>query len=132
MTTSLLGVILNDVNPEKTELDELLLHDINLGYLDPTKLQPHSSIAFHKESNEFFHPWSIQSIGEQYGYGKLEDVIPLHDYLTLPANLVNGLISGIIKGKERRIKETTPPDSKGGISKEEKEAMAFLAKMGKT
>lgn len=107
------------------------MHDINLGYIDPAEMRPHSPIAFHKESNEYYHPWSIESIGEHYGYGKLHEVIPLNDYLTLPANLVDRLIKGILKGKDRRIKETPPPKQEDGISKEEKEAMAFLAQMSK-
>lgn len=96
-------------------MNEEILHDFNMGYVVPDELGPHSSIAFYPAENEYFHPWSIEHIGFQYGYGKLKEIITLNDYLTLPAHLVNGLVKGIVDGEKKRFADN-PPKAEDGLS----------------
>lgn len=126
--SNLFGQPVDSSNPEKTELDEQILHDINMGYIDPTDITPHSSVAFHKAENEFYHPWSIESLGHQYGYARLKEIIPLKDYLTLPAHLVDGLIEGIMDGEKKRLAETpvNKDDPLAGMSAEDRRLIELM------
>ena len=110
-----------------------MLYDFNMGYTSPEKIKPHSPIAYHIKENEFYHPWSIESIGHNYGHARLKDIIPLGDYLTLPAHLVDGLLRGIMRGEKQREAERPkePPPSSGNLSPEEKMLMDLVTK-GKT
>jgi hypothetical protein len=113
------------------DFQEGILHDFNMGYYDRSQLNPHSSVAFIKKENEFVHPWSINAIGKYYGRAKLKDVIPLHDYLNLPAFLVDDLVLAISEGEAQRSKadaDATPPEA--GLSKEEKEILELARKAG--
>jgi hypothetical protein len=101
-----------------------------MGYYDRSTLKPHSSVAFIEKENEYYHPWSIDAIGHQYGWGKLKDIIPLNDYLNLPAFLVESLVKGITKGDEQRAKAdaaAAPPTD--GLSKEDRELLALAKKL---
>lgn len=128
--SGLFGVTIDSANPEKLEFDEQVLYDINMGYVDPTEITPHSSVAFHKAENDFFHPWSIDNVGYQYGYARLKDIIPLRDYLTLPAHLVDGLIEGIVDGEKKRQAEvpSKPEDLFAGMSPEDKKLMEAMVR----
>lgn len=108
-----------------------MLHDFNMGYYDRSTLKPHSSVTFVEKENEYYHPWSIDAIGHQYGWGKLKEIIPLKEYLTLPAHLVENLVKGITKGEEQRSKAdaaAAPPTE--GLSKEDRELLALAKKVG--
>lgn len=104
-----------------------------MGYCQLGELTPHSSVLFHKEENEYGHPWSVDSLGYRYGFGKLHDIIPFSEYLKLPCHLVDNLMAGISKGMKDRDaldKETNPPPEGGnGLSKEEKELMELVKKL---
>lgn len=109
-------------------MNEEILHDFNMGYVTPEKLEPHSSIAYYPAENEYFHPWSIDHIGFQYGYGKLKEIISLHDYLTLPAHLVNGLVKGIVEGEKKRFADNPPKkeDDLSGLSPEDRKVFEAM------
>jgi len=118
-------------NLEKQAFDEQLMHDFNMGYLTPATMTPHSSVLFIDKENAFQHPWSIKNVGRQYGYARLKEIIPLNDYLTLPAFLVEDLVEGISAGSEQRTKkelESTPPPLP--LTKEEREQMEMMKKAG--
>jgi hypothetical protein len=99
-------------NPDEEMVNDGLIHDLNMGYYTRKTITPHSPIAFHKEETEFYHPWSLESIGEEYGYGKLEEIIPLTEYLTLPNTVIESVLAGVIKGKDRRFEETKEKEPK--------------------
>ena len=107
-----------------------MLYDFNMGYTSPEKITPHSPIAYHIKENEFYHPWSIEAIGYDYGRAKLKDIISLNDYLTLPAHLVDGLIRGIVKGEKQREadKPKEPPPGTDKLSPEQKEFLEAMVK----
>lgn len=116
---------------EKQAFDEKLLHDFNMGYLTPVTITPHSSVKFIEQENVFQHPWSIKNIGRNYGYGKLKEIIPLNEYLTLPAFLVDDLVEGITLGSEQRMKkdkDNAPPEPQ--LTKEEKAQVELMKKAG--
>jgi hypothetical protein len=89
-----------------------LLYDLNMGYYSRKTITPHSPIAFHKEEHEFYHPWSLISSGEEYGYGKLHEILPLKDFMTLPAVVVESMLEGVIKGQDRRLSEERAKENK--------------------
>ena len=102
-----------------------------MGYYHPSKMTPHSSVAFIEKENEFVHPWSIENLGREYGYGKMKEIIPLKDYLTLPAFLVDNLVRGLIRGETQRAKADAaarPPDDH--LSREDKDLLAMARKLG--
>lgn len=108
-----------------------MLHDFNMGYYTRRGMTPHSSVAFIEKENEFEHPWSIKRIGHQFGYAKLKELISLKDYLTLPAFLVDDLVSGLNQGEMKRAKEDAPKTTDhGGLSKEDRELLAEAKKLG--
>lgn len=107
-----------------------MLHDFNMGYYNRSTMTPHSSVAFIKMENGFIHPWSIKHIGNQYGYGKMKELIPLKDYLTLPAFLVDDLVSGITEGEALRAKQDAPKQDNTALSKEDRELLELARKVG--
>lgn len=125
------GISIDLANPDTSAFQESMLHDFNMGYYNRATMTPHSSVAFIEKENEFQHPWSIENIGRQYGYGKMKELIPLHDYLTLPAFIVEDLILGISKGEAQRAKaeaaKLPPADT---VSKEDRELLELAKKAG--
>jgi hypothetical protein len=116
---------------EKQEFDQQFLHDFNMGYLTPATMTPHSSVRFIEEENKFTHPWSIKHIGQQYGYARLKDIIPLQEYLNLPAYFVEDLIEGIVTGSDRRARQEAERQPEGGQpTKEQREVEQLLKKEG--
>lgn len=101
---NLLGKDLSQMMPEALYLNTTLLHDLNMGYEDIKKIRPGQSIRFNRIEAGYVHPWSYENIGEQYGLNKLNEYIPIRDYLELPANAVDRVVAGIIKGKDERLK----------------------------
>lgn len=79
-----------------------LLFDINMGYEQHDKIRFYQGIRYSQTESGFIHPWSHENTGEQYGFNKLETIIPLDQYLHLPNNVVDSLITGIAKGKKDR------------------------------
>lgn len=100
---NLVGRDFSQIQKDSMLLNERLLFDINMGYQDPSKVSPHQSVKFYPQEAGYLHPWSIENIGEQFGVNKLEDFLPIHEYLHLPAHLVDRLISGMMKGRTRRM-----------------------------
>ena len=88
--------------PEEVALNDELLYDLNMGYENLKNIHPLQSVRYHRVETKYVHPWSYENIGEQYGELKLDEYIPLKDYLELPANAVDRVIRGVIKGKEAR------------------------------
>lgn len=107
-----------------------MLHDFNMGYYNRSTMSPHSSIAFIKMENGFIHPWSIKNLGHQFGFGKMKEIIPLKDYLTLPAFLVDDLVAGITEGEAIRSKQDTPKPDNTALSKEDRELLELAKKAG--
>lgn len=104
MLMNLLGVDMSNVHPDQRHLNDRLLHDINMGYETPRAISPHQSIKFHKVESDYLHPWSYRNVGEQFGMNRLDEFIPLRDYLELPMNCVDTILSGVITGKGKRAK----------------------------
>lgn len=82
-----------------------MLVDFNLDLYNPRKKTPFSPIAYYPEENEFYHPWSLSRAYESYGYFKLNELIPITDYLNLPNVLVESLLINIPKGMSKRESE---------------------------
>lgn len=79
------------------------LHDINMGYVSPRNLPPHQSVKFFPSEVRYYHPFSYESIGEYYGTFRLDEYLPLRDYLELPANCADTLVKAVQKGREKRL-----------------------------
>lgn len=100
----MLGRDFSSLRPEEVQLNNAILYDINMGYAVPTSLRPHQSIKYHRMESSFIHPWSFDAVGEQWGVNKLHEFIPLRDYLELPANSVDQILAGVIRGRGKRKK----------------------------
>lgn len=102
-----------------------MLHDINMGYYTLKTMTPHSSVGYHKDENKFYHPWSLESCGKEFGYAKLKEILPIRDFLTLPNVVVEEVIQGIVDGEQERLKDDTQRQqretdaSKDGLTKEQ-------------
>lgn len=121
VNASLLGQSMDGVPPESMVFNESMMHDFNMGYYEPKKRTPHSSVAYFESENKFYHPWSIASSGKTYGYGKLKDLLPLRDYMEMPAAVVDELLEAVVEAEKERYKLDNPPESdpkKDGMSKD--------------
>lgn len=127
--SGLLGIQLKGSDPDALAFQDSILHDFNMGYYNRSTMSPHSSVAFIKMENGFIHPWSIKNVGHQFGYGKMKELIPLRDYLTLPAFLVEDLLTGITDGESLRSKQDKPKEDPG-LSKEDREMLELAKKIG--
>lgn len=97
-------------------LYEELLHDLNMNYYSLKDINdPHSSIGYYEKENEYYHPFSLHEVGKSYGYNKLQDIIPLKDYLDSPPSLLDPVIEGIIAG--RTLRETRDETNKSKTKK---------------
>lgn len=99
---NLLGKDMSDLPPEEVDLNNSLLYDLNMGYENRKNIHPLQAVRFNRVEAKYVHPWSYENIGEQFGELKLHEFIPLRDYLELPANAVDRVIKGVIKGRESR------------------------------
>ena len=90
--------------PETLLLNEKMLVDFNFERYNPKSRTPYSSIAYTEAENEFYHPWSIEQIGEEYGYHKLKELMEPKDYLTLPAVVVDSFLNSVSIGLNKRDK----------------------------
>lgn len=112
---------MDGVLPESLVLNESMMHDFNMGYYEPKKRTPHSSVAYIEAENKFYHPWSIASSGRTYGYGKLKELIPLRDYMEMPNCIVEELLESVVEAEKERYKVDNPPDAdpkKDGMNKD--------------
>ena len=105
INAKLLGASMDHLPEEALVFNELMMYDFNMGYYTPNKQTPFSSVGYFKEENEFIHPWSIESSGKQYGYHKLHEIIPLKDFMEMPAFIVDELVEAVTQGKIARDKE---------------------------
>jgi len=119
-------------------LNESMMHDLNMEYYNPKTRTPFSSIAYHPAENEFYHQWSIESVGEYYGYHKLSEVIPVRDYLLLPNCIVDEFVKAVSNGLDKRDKvekERRREQNPGGFSKDQLELLKAagldVGKLGK-
>lgn len=92
-----------------------------MGYENPEKVRVGQSIRFNPVEAGYVHPWSYENLGEQYEDGKLSDFIPLRDYLELPANAVDKIIVGMMKGRTvRQEREEKARQAKAAKDKQQK------------
>lgn len=113
-------------NSDNEIVDNGVVHDLNMGYYTRNTMSPHSPIGFHQKEHEFYHPWSLESSGEEYAYAKLGDMLPIKDFITLPNVVVEAVLAGMIKGQERRFNDTKDKEPKA------EDIEAILKKSGLT
>ena len=101
---NLLGRDMSGMMPETILLNNGLLHDLNMGYEKAERIRPGHSVRYNRVESAYVHPWSYENVGEQYGMNRLSDYIPIRDYMELPQHAVDRIVSGIIKGKDERLK----------------------------
>lgn len=99
---SLLGKDVSNLNDFALTVNESLLHDFNMGYVDGRTLTPFSSAGYYEVESSFRHPWEISELGRVYTFLKLKDVIPLKEFLDLPKFIIDDLIDGMSKGMTER------------------------------
>lgn len=104
ITRQLLGKSTKHVLPETQLLNDKMLVDFNFERYEPKTRGPYSMIAWTAEENAFFHPWSIEQIGEHYGYHKLTELMSPKDYLSLPSTVVDEFLESVSKGLNKRDK----------------------------
>lgn len=104
ITRQLLGKSTKAVLPETQLLNDKMMVDFNFERYDPKTRGPYSLIAWTKEENAFFHPWSLEQAGEHYGYHKLTELMAPKDYLTLPSVVVDEFLESVSKGLNKREK----------------------------
>ncbi|UOX39621.1 hypothetical protein [Aeromonas phage ZPAH34] len=63
-----------------------------------------NTLVYNHQRRDFFHIFSIKSIGETFGLREYDTLIPLKDYMDSPVNLIDDLLEGVAVGK-RKAKE---------------------------
>lgn len=104
ITKQLLGKPTKHLTPEGLLLNEKMLVDLNFERYTPKDRTPYSSIAYTTGENEYYHPWSIEQVGEHYGYHKLKELMDPKDYLTLPSCVVDEFLESCSAGLNKRDK----------------------------
>jgi hypothetical protein len=104
VTKQLLGRSTKHMLPEALALNEKMMVDLNLEYYNQKTRTPFSSIGYFSAENDFFHPWSLEQIGEHYGYHKLKELMDPKDFLTLPAVVVDEFLEAVSSGLNKREK----------------------------
>lgn len=104
VTRQLLGKSTKHLHQESLLLNEKMMVDLNLEYYNPKTRTPYSSIGYFPAENDFFHPWSIDQVGEHYGYHKLKELMDPKDYLTLPNVVVDEFLNAVSSGLNKREK----------------------------
>lgn len=131
--SKILGKSFEGRREEAKEFDDGLMYDFNMNYCRPDKINPFSSAQYHDEENAFIHELSVSSSGKFYGLNKIKDLMPLKDFMTLPAVVVEELIDGILKGEEIRFeleKQATPPEGDKKLTDANKKLLEEARKAG--
>lgn len=102
ITKQLLGKSTKHLTPEALMLNEKMMVDLNFERYTPKDRTPYSSIAYTTAENEFYHPWSIEQVGEHYGYHKLKELMEPSDYLTMPSIIVDEFLEAVSSGLNKR------------------------------
>lgn len=101
-----------------------------MGYYNRRTINPFSSVGYFEEESKFYHTWSIYEQGRRYGSLKLKEIIPIKDYLELPAFVVEELIEGVSKGmieRDQYEKDNAPKvDPLESLSPKERELLKKL------
>ncbi|WNV45854.1 hypothetical protein [Aeromonas phage AerS_266] len=63
-----------------------------------------NALIYNHQRKDFFHIFSVKSIGETFGLREYDSLIPLKDYMDSPVNLIDDLLEGVAIGK-RKAKE---------------------------
>lgn len=105
---------MSSLSADEHEFIDSFLQDLRMGYVEAGRPEPYQSILFVEEERKYFHPWSFESIGERFGINKLEEFMPLKDYVSYPMHIGERLVKGMVKGRTERLR----------IEKEAREAEA--------
>lgn len=90
-------------DPLKRAILDLKAFNVQYGYIGISELQ-FRHIKFNSTVRSFYHPWAADQWGHTYGVREYEKVIPLKDYMTLPVDLVDDLLEGVLRGQTDLIK----------------------------
>ena len=104
ITKQLLGKSTKHLTPEALMLNEKMMVDLNYERYTPRDRTPYSPIAYTAAENAFYHQWSLEQIGEHYGYHKLKELMDPKDYLTLPSCVVDEFLEAVSSGLNKRDK----------------------------
>lgn len=118
----LVGTPLHQDKYAPTGLQESMLHDLDMGYYELDEKDPFRSIRWVKEENAYNHQFSLEEIGREYAFNRLQEYIPLELYLNLPNVILEDLINGLINGRNERHlhdEEIKKKDEVSGKSPEE-------------
>lgn len=63
-----------------------------------------NSVKYNLSRTSYYHPFSVTTIGEAFGYNEYKEFMPLSEYMNSPINMIDDLLSGVAKG-EHRLKE---------------------------
>ncbi len=107
-----MGKNLDGLTRAERNVIDLQLNRIGMGYMEEHGRKPHTPVSWVPEEHHFTHPFSLQRRCDDYGYYRMREVIPLTDYLGMPADIVDTVMSAVRAGADRRLneeKEKTPP-----------------------
>lgn len=117
MFKGLVGKDISSLDGDTLLFNESMLFDFNMGYYNARTLEPFSSAEYRKESNDYYHPWSIRESGRFYGLNRLKDTISLKDFMTFPNCHLTELLEGVSTGETERHEMDQAQETRGGQSK---------------
>lgn len=61
-------------------------------------------LKYNTNDKDYFHPWSKWTIGNMFGSREYSKYIPVMDYMTAPADLIEDILEGIVEGEQALAK----------------------------
>lgn len=89
--------------PDQISLNKDLLYDMNMGYVDVSRIRPGHGVLHYEGEVEYNHPWEMGAIMEEYHFHKLHEFLTVTEYLNTPIFMIRKILKGSSKGKADRV-----------------------------
>lgn len=63
-----------------------------------------SYLVYNEQLKDYHHPLSARAYGETFGLREYEKYVQLPDYLNMPVDLIDDILEGVAKGREKNLK----------------------------
>ncbi len=111
-----MGLNMDALSRAERNVIDLQLNRIGMGYMDLQGRKPHTPVSWVPVEHQYTHPFSLQRRCDDYGYFRMREIIPLVDYLHMPADILDTVMNAVRAGADRRLNEEKtknpppPPD----------------------
>lgn len=92
-----------------------------MGYYRFKERTPFDSVGFHSAENDYYHEYSLKEVGRRYAFNKLNELLPLKEYLELPLHTLPDMIEGLREGTFERYQwdERQKAKENNGLTQEQ-------------